>query len=195
MCQQPLNGGFYYKSKIPKTERPLSKIKQTKIFERRAERQILWSVRYSYLHSLRSATFNLWHFLTLLLVFSRLSLLLLVPVSAFGVLSTFWKVTVTTIPEQMLMYSKEANNRKQEIDRQHHTIPNQRANDKHHGNVYNLLFRYGKVRSQNMEKLKSSFPTFCKRTFPQLHKIASYAHYAQCRLLRKPSHFIIYSRK
>ena len=102
--------------------------------------------------------------------------------------------TPTTL-ETMLMYSKEANNRKQEIDRQHHTIPNQRANDKHHGNVYNLLFRYGKVRSQNMEKLKSSFPTFCKRTFPQLHKIASYAHYAQCRLLRKPSHFIIYSRK
>jgi len=101
----------------------------------------------------------------------------------------------TSFPQPMLMYSKEANNRKQEIDRQHHTIPNQRANDKHHGNVYNLLFRYGKVRSQNMEKLKSSFPTFCKRTFPQLHKIASYAHYAQCRLLRKPSHFIIYSRK
>lgn len=95
----------------------------------------------------------------------------------------------------MLMYGKEASNQKQEIDRQHHTIPNQRANDKHHGNVYNLLFRYGKVRSQNMEKLKSSFPTFCKRTFPQLHKIASYTHYAQCRLLRKPSHFIIYSRK
>ena len=100
-----------------------------------------------------------------------------------------------TTQVQMLMYSKEANNRKEEIDRQHHTIPNQRANDKHHGNVYNLLFRYGKVRLQNMEKLKSSFPTFCKRTFPQLHKIASYAHYAQCRLLRKPSHFIIYSRK
>ena len=43
----------------------------------------------------------------------------------------------------MLMYSKEANNRKQEIDRQHHTIPNQRANDKHHGNVYNLNKTYG----------------------------------------------------
>ena len=70
----------------------------------------------------------------------------------------------------------EANNRKQEIDRQHHTIPNQRANDKHHGNVYNLLFRYGKVRSQNMEKLKSSFPTFCKQSYPQLHKTASYKH-------------------
>ncbi len=26
----------------------------------------------------------------------------------------------------MLMYGKEASNRKQEIDRQHHTIPNQR---------------------------------------------------------------------
>ena len=105
-------------------------------------------------------------------------------------------ISLLVIPlDLMLMYGKEASNRKQEIDRQHHTIPNQRANDKHHGNVYNLLFRYGKVRSQNMEKLKSSFPTFCKRTFPQLHKIASYAHYAQCRLLRKPSHFIIYSRK
>ncbi len=80
------------------------------------------------------------------------------------------------------MYGKEASNRKQEIDRQHHTIPNQRnqrPKDKHRGNVYNLLFRHGKVRSQNMEKLKCSFPTFCKQTFPQLHKIASYAHYAQ----------------
>ena len=79
----------------------------------------------------------------------------------------------------MLMYGKEASNRKQEIDRQHNTIPNQRkqkTKDKHRGNVYNLLFRHGKVRSQNMEKLKGSFPTFCKQTFPQLHKIASYAH-------------------
>ena len=115
-------------------------------------------------------------------------------VGVWGVINLL-EAMVMIIPVQMLMYSKEANNRKQEIDRQHYTIPNQRANDKHHGNVYNLLFRYGKVRSQNMEKLKSSFPTFCKRTFPQLHKIASYAHYAQCRLLRKPSHFIIYSRK
>ncbi len=30
------------------------------------------------------------------------------------------------IPFIMLMYGKEASNRKQEIDRQHHTIPNQR---------------------------------------------------------------------
>ena len=30
----------------------------------------------------------------------------------------------------MLMYGKEASNRKQEIDRQHHTIPNQRAEGK-----------------------------------------------------------------
>ena len=117
---------------------------------------------------------------------------------AFGALSISWRVTATTIRARMLMYGKEASNRKQEIDRQHHTIPNQRPKDKHRGNVYNLLFRHGKVRSQNMEKLKCSFPTFCKQTFPQLHKTASYAHYAQCRLLRSSSyslyHFIQHSQ-
>ena len=138
---------------------------------------------------------HLWNLSIRQLPFCRPSLSPLALALPCGAWSTSWRGTAMTIPVPMLMYSKEANNRKQEIDRQHHTIPNQRANDKHHGNVYNLLFRYGKVRSQNMEKLKSSFPTFCKRTFPQLHKIASYAHYAQCRLLRKPSHFIIYSRK
>ena len=30
-------------------------------------------------------------------------------------------------PGSMLMYGKEASNRKQEIDRQHQTIPNQRS--------------------------------------------------------------------
>ena len=102
---------------------------------------------------------------------------------------------VNRIRLSMLMYGKEASNRKQEIDRQHHTIPNQRnqrPKDKHRGNVYNLLFRHGKVRSQNMEKLRGSFPTFCKQAFPQLHKTASYAHYAQCRLLRNPSHTYIF---
>ena len=34
-------------------------------------------------------------------------------------------------PIGMLMYGKEASNRKQEIDRQHYTIPNQRPKDKH----------------------------------------------------------------
>ena len=33
--------------------------------------------------------------------------------------------------ESMLMYGKEASNRKQQIDRQHYTIPNQRPKDKH----------------------------------------------------------------
>ena len=33
--------------------------------------------------------------------------------------------------DTMLMYGKEASNRKQEIDRQHYTIPNQRQKDKH----------------------------------------------------------------
>ena len=51
--------------------------------------------------------------------------------------------TATTTPAQMLMYGKEASNRKQEIDRQHHTIPNQRPKDKHYGNVHNRLWNHG----------------------------------------------------
>ena len=47
------------------------------------------------------------------------------------------------IRARMLMYGKEASNRKQEIDRQHHTIPNQRPKDEHYGNVHNRLFHYG----------------------------------------------------
>ena len=39
------------------------------------------------------------------------------------------------IPDKMLMYGKEASNRKQEIDRQHYTIPNQRPKDKHCGKI------------------------------------------------------------
>ena len=39
------------------------------------------------------------------------------------------------IPDAMLMYGKEASNRKQEIDRQHYTIPNQRPKDKHCGKI------------------------------------------------------------
>ena len=38
-------------------------------------------------------------------------------------------------PVIMLMYGKEASNRKQEIDRQHYTIPNQRPKDKHCGKI------------------------------------------------------------
>ena len=41
----------------------------------------------------------------------------------------------TAFPEGMLMYGKEASNRKQEIDRQHYTIPNQRPKDKHCGKI------------------------------------------------------------
>ena len=40
-----------------------------------------------------------------------------------------------TSVESMLMYGKEASNRKQEIDRQHYTIPNQRPKDKHCGKI------------------------------------------------------------
>jgi len=44
------------------------------------------------------------------------------------------------------MYGKEASNRKQEIDRQHHTIPNpknQKTKDKHYGNAHNRLWNHG----------------------------------------------------
>ncbi len=47
----------------------------------------------------------------------------------------FWEFAETIIREQMLMYGKEASNRKQEIDRQHYTIPNQRPKDKHCGKI------------------------------------------------------------
>ena len=57
------------------------------------------------------------------------------PVWAYVASSTCWKVTATTTLAQMLMYGKEASNRKQEIDRQHYTIPNQRPKDKHCGKI------------------------------------------------------------
>ena len=46
---------------------------------------------------------------------------------------------------KMLMYGKEASNRKQEIDRQHHTIPNQRPKDKHYGNVHSQLYTFPRM--------------------------------------------------
>ena len=49
--------------------------------------------------------------------------------------SICWRATARTTPALMLMYGKEASNRKQEIDRQHYTIPNQRPKDKHCGKI------------------------------------------------------------
>ena len=46
-----------------------------------------------------------------------------------------WRGTARTTRAPMLMYGKEASNRKQEIDRQHYTIPNQRPKDKHCGKI------------------------------------------------------------
>ena len=65
----------------------------------------------------------------------RRSLRRLAVVLAFGASSIFWKATAMIIQVQMLMYGKEASNRKQEIDRQHYTIPNQRPKDKHCGKI------------------------------------------------------------
>ena len=52
-----------------------------------------------------------------------------------GVGLTSWRAMARTTPVPMLMYGKEASNRKQEIDRQHYTIPNQRPKDKHCGKI------------------------------------------------------------
>ena len=130
---------------------------------------------------------TLWHFSLPLSTFCRPSLSHSEPALESGASSTCWKVTAMITLARMLMYGKEASNRKQEIDRQHHTIPNQRPKDKHRGNVYNLLFRHGKVRSQNMEKLKCSFPTSCKQSYPQFHKTASYTHSHKSKLRRNPN--------
>ena len=86
-------------------------------------------------HALLSGNICLWISLTLQSMFFRPSLLPWAAASACGAASTFWKVTAMTIPALMLMYGKEASNRKQEIDRQHYTIPNQRPKDKHCGKI------------------------------------------------------------
>ena len=44
-------------------------------------------------------------------------------------------IDIMILLDIMLMYGKEASNRKQEIDRQHYTIPNQRPKDKHCGKI------------------------------------------------------------
>ena len=47
----------------------------------------------------------------------------------------FYDKSIVICFQGMLMYGKEASNRKQEIDRQHYTIPNQRPKDKHCGKI------------------------------------------------------------
>jgi hypothetical protein len=62
----------------------------------------------------------------------------------FGKIHGYAERNIYLLP--MLMYGKEASNRKQEIDRQHHTIPNQRdqrPKDKHYGNMHNRLWNHG----------------------------------------------------
>ena len=78
---------------------------------------------------------SIWHFSTVQSPYFRLSSSPLAQALASGVQSIFSKDMATTIPALMLMYGKEASNRKQEIDRQHYTIPNQRPKDKHCGKI------------------------------------------------------------
>ena len=48
--------------------------------------------------------------------------------------------TVMITLVQMLMYGKEASNRKQEVDRQHHTIPKQKPNDRIVESLFPCIF-------------------------------------------------------
>ncbi|EEG50110.1 hypothetical protein RUMHYD_00998 [Blautia hydrogenotrophica DSM 10507] len=77
----------------------------------------------------------LWNFSIVQLILCRPSLWASAGRFAYGAASIFWRDTGRTTRQAMLMYGKEASNRKQEIDRQHYTIPNQRPKDKHCGKI------------------------------------------------------------
>lgn len=47
---------------------------------------------------------------------------------------------IAYLPKAMLMYGKEASNRKQEVDRQHHTIPKQKPNDRIVESLFPCIF-------------------------------------------------------
>ncbi len=70
-----------------------------------------------------------------------------------SICTLFQKADVIRV--EMLMYGKEASNRKQEIDRQHHTIPNKRTKDQ---------------KTSIVEKSKS----FDFSTNPNLYKIQTF---------------------
>ncbi len=70
-----------------------------------------------------------------------------------SICTLFQKADVIQV--EMLMYGKEASNRKQEIDRQHHTIPNKRTKDQ---------------KASIVEKSKS----FDFSTNPNLYKIQTF---------------------
>ena len=132
MIRAPTGRGFPY---------PRSRRKQWRLFWRQ-DRPLppLWGSRES-----RQERSFLWHFSILRLVFFRPLLSRWARASAFGALSICLRATATTIPVPMLMYGKEASNRKQEINRQHHTIPNQRPKDKHYGNVHSQLYTFPRM--------------------------------------------------
>ena len=88
---------------------------------------------YVFLNFQSAFAIQVWHFSLRQSVYCKLSLSRSALVSVFGVSSTSWRGMATITPVPMLMYGKEASNRKQEIDRQHYTIPNQRPKDKHCG--------------------------------------------------------------
>ena len=88
-----------------------------------------------------------------------------------------------TIRVPMLMYGKEASNRKQEIDRQHHTIPSkrdQRPKDKHCGNGYKQAMEswISSVHS-TWKNEREAFPRPVNRVTHNSKKITNYIYYHQ----------------
>ena len=57
-----------------------------------------------------------------------------------GAWSICWRATARITQLPMLMYGKEASNRKQEVDRQHHTIPKQKPNDRIVESLFPCIF-------------------------------------------------------
>ena len=60
----------------------------------------------------------------------------------------------------MLMYGKEASNRKQEIDRQHHTIPNKRTKDQKTSTVEMCITYYSVMEKSVHRTWKSERAAF-----------------------------------
>ena len=70
-----------------------------------------------------------------------------------SICTLFQKADVIRV--EMLMYGKEASNRKQEIDRQHHTIPNKRTKDQKTSIMEMCITGYGIMDNSIHRTLKS----------------------------------------
>ena len=75
-----------------------------------------------------------------------------------SICTLFQKADVIQV--EMLMYGKEASNRKQEIDRQHHTIPNKRTKDQKAS-----IVEKSKLLDFSTNPNLGEIQTFCKKDY------------------------------